>query len=77
MDNTIQNTLASKPTTIPKLLNYVTLKLHYGLHKSTISKLVMHGKFVNIVKVGRKNYFRKEDIEAWIESRTINISGTR
>ena len=60
-------------TTIPKLLDYKALTLHYGLYKSTISKLVMNGKFTNIVKVGRKNYFRREDVEAWIDAQTIEV----
>ena len=59
---------------IPKLLDYKSLKLHYGLHKSTISKLVMVGEFTNIVKIGRKNYFRKEDVEAWIDTNTIVVN---
>ena len=66
-------TMNSKQTTIPKLLDYKALTLYYGLYKSTISKLVMNGKFTNIVKVGRKNYFRREDIEAWIDAQTIEV----
>ena len=58
---------------IPKLLNYATLYEHYGLYKSTITKLVMTGDFCNIVKLGRKNYFRREDVEAWIDSKTIQV----
>ena len=59
---------------IPELLNYETLVYYYGLKKSTISKLVMHGKFTNIVKVGNKNYFRREDVEAWIDAQTIEVT---
>ena len=64
----------SMNTTIPELLDYVGLKTYFGLHKSTISKLVMHGKFTNIVKIGTKNYFRKGDVEAWIDKQTINVA---
>lgn len=60
--------------TIPKLLNYETLDKFYGLKKSTISKLVMKGEFCNVVKLGRKNMFRREDVEAWIDSRTIEVA---
>lgn len=59
---------------IPALLNYKTLNEFYGLSKSTISKIVMRGSFTNIVKIGNKNYFRKEDVEAWIESRTVRVA---
>ena len=62
------------PEAIPKLLDYQALKHYYGLFQSTISKLVMHGKFCNIVKVGRKNYFRKEDVEAWIDAQTVVVA---
>ena len=58
---------------IPKLLNYQTLYQYYGLKQSTISKLVMLGKFTNIVKIGRKNMFRREDVEAWIEAQTVQV----
>ncbi len=65
----------TEPEHIPELLDYVALKKHYGLFKSTISKLVMLGQFTNIVKVGRKNYFKKADVEAWIDSRTVKVDG--
>lgn len=61
-------------TQIPELLNYKTLNNFYGLSRSTMSKLVMNGKFCNIVKIGNKNYFRKEDVEAWIDAQTIKVS---
>ena len=60
--------------TIPKLLNYKTLDQFYGLKQSTISKLVMLGKFTNIVKIGRKNMFRREDVEAWITAQTVEVA---
>lgn len=58
---------------IPELLNYETLDYYYDLKKSTISKLVMLGQFTNVVKVGRKNYFKKQDVEAWIDAQTIKV----
>ncbi len=62
-----------KNTHIPELLNYRDLEHFYHLSKSTISKLVMTGDFTNIVKIGRKNYFRKSDVEAWIDAQTIKV----
>lgn len=62
-----------EPLRVPMLLNYKDLDYYYGLKKSTMSKLVMLGKFCSIVKVGRKNYFRKEDVEAWIDAQTIKV----
>ena len=60
---------------IPELLNYQTLNKYYGLSQSTMSKLVMVGKFVNVVKVGARNYFRKADVESWIDAQTIQVVG--
>ena len=62
-----------KHTTPPKLLNYATLWEFYGLHKSTISKLVMLGQFTDIVKIGRKNFFKRENVEEWIDAQTIEV----
>jgi predicted DNA-binding transcriptional regulator AlpA len=61
--------------TIPQLLNYKTLREFYGLCRPTIARLVMEKKFTDVVKIGRKNYFRREDVEAWIDSRTIKVGG--
>lgn len=63
-----------KNTTIPALLDYRGLERFFGLKKSTMSKLVMTGDFTNVVKVGRKNFFRTIDVEAWIESKTIQVA---
>jgi predicted DNA-binding transcriptional regulator AlpA len=59
---------------IPKLLNYKTLEYFYGLSKSTMSKKVMYGTFCNIVKVGSKNYFKRADVEKWIDENTIEVA---
>lgn len=58
---------------IPQLLDYRDLEHHYNLKKSTMTKLSMWGRFCNIVKIGTKNYFRKEDVEAWIDAQTIKV----
>ena len=57
----------------PALLNYRTLWQFYGLAKGTMSKKVMNGTFCNIVKIGRRNYFRREDVEAWIDRNTVEV----
>ena len=59
---------------IPILLDYKGLQIHFGLNKSTISKLVMTGDFTDIVKIGRKNFFRTIDVESWIDNRTIKVN---
>lgn len=58
---------------IPILVDYSGLKKYFGLYKSTISKLVMTGQFTDIVKIGRKNYFRTSDVEAWISKQTVKV----
>ena len=63
-----------KNTHIPELLDYRSLTKHYGLPKSTMTKRVMNGTFCNVVKVGGKNYFRKADVENWIDSVTIEVA---
>ena len=50
------------------LLDYKDLDREYGLKKSTFSKLVMVGKFIIPIKVGSKNFFKRDEVEAWIES---------
>ena len=60
---------------IPELLDYNGLLKWYNLSKSTISKLVMVGGFTNVVKIGRKNFFRRIDVEAWIDANTIKVGG--
>ena len=61
-------------TTPPVLLNYQTLWTFYGLYKNTVAKLVMNGKFCNIVKVGNKNHFKRDDVEAWIDAQTFKVA---
>lgn len=61
-------TIPSYP--IPKLVDYVSMQRIYGLQRSTFSKLVMLNKFVPVVKIGNKNYFKTVDVEAWIEKQT-------
>jgi predicted DNA-binding transcriptional regulator AlpA len=60
-------------STLPILVNYRDLETYIGLKRSTISKKIMRGEFTNIVKIGRKNYFKTKDVLAWIESQTIEV----
>jgi len=67
-DKTIKHNL------IPILINYKGLEKYFGLKQSTISKMVMHGQFTNIVKVGTKNFFKTKDVMAWIDDNTIEVA---
>ena len=69
-----QTQTQNKQDHIPELLDYNSLLKWYNLSKSTISKLVMLGKFTNVVKIGNKNFFRKADVEAWIDKQTIKVA---
>lgn len=54
-----------------KLLTYSEIEKIYGLKKNTTTKLFMRGEFINTVKIGNRNYFSVEALEAWIVSRTV------
>ena len=54
-------------THVPELLDYKGLTKYYSLPKSTMSKKVMNNEFCDVIKIGMKNYFRKTDVDAWIE----------
>ncbi|MCI4436489.1 MAG: helix-turn-helix domain-containing protein [Ignisphaera sp.] len=56
---------------MPKLLTYSDIERIYGLKKNTTTKLYMKGRFIPAVKIGNRNYFSVELIEAWIVSRTV------
>lgn len=55
-----------------KLLSYTEIEKIYGLRKNTTTKMLSRGEFINPVKIGNKNYFKTEDIEAWIDSKMIS-----
>ena len=59
---------------LPYLLSYADLERHLGLKRSNTSKLVMRGEFVDVVKVGVKNFFKKDDVLAWINKNTVKVS---
>jgi predicted DNA-binding transcriptional regulator AlpA len=54
-----------------KLLTYSEIEKVYGLKKNTMTKLYMYGQFIPSIKIGNRNYFSVEALEAWIESRTV------
>jgi len=56
------------PTNPPRLLDYKGIKHYFGLSPSTLQKLVMKNKFISIVKVGTKNFFKTSDVETWIDN---------
>ena len=58
---------------IPLLISYKDLEKYFGLKTSTVSKMVMHGKFTDIVKIGTKNFFKTKDVLAWIDQQTIEV----
>ena len=58
---------------MPRLLTYSQIEKIYGLRKSTLTKLAMNGKFIDMVKIGNRNYFEVEALDQWIESRTVKV----
>ncbi|MCI4435963.1 MAG: helix-turn-helix domain-containing protein [Ignisphaera sp.] len=54
-----------------KLLTYSEIEKVYGLKKNTMTKLYMNSQFIPSIKIGNRNYFSVEALEAWIESRTV------
>jgi predicted DNA-binding transcriptional regulator AlpA len=56
-----------------KLLTYTQIEKIYGLKKSTLTKMFMHGKFIPCIKIGNRNYFEVAMLEQWINNRTVVI----
>ena len=56
-----------------KLLTYTQIEKIYGLKKSTLTKMFMHGQFIPSIKIGNRNYFDVELLERWIKLRTVVI----
>lgn len=50
-----------------KLLDFKAIESEYGLAKSTTTKMLMRGQFITPVKIGRKNYFKRTELEEWID----------
>jgi hypothetical protein len=57
-----------------RLLTYSQIEKIYGLKKSTLTKLFMHGRFIACIKIGNRNYFDVETLELWIKSRTMEVA---
>jgi predicted DNA-binding transcriptional regulator AlpA len=56
-----------------KLLTYTQIEKIYGLKKSTLTKMYMHGQFIPCIKIGNRNYFEVAMLEQWINNRTVVI----
>lgn len=52
-----------------KLLTFRDIQNEYGLKRDTLAKMLMRGEFINPVKIGTRNYFDREELEKWIESK--------
>ena len=54
-----------------KLLTFRDIQNEYGLKRNTLAKLLMKDEFISPVKIGNRNYFNRDDLEKWIESKTV------
>lgn len=54
-----------------RLLNADAASDYLGIPKATLAKMRWAGEGAPYVKFGRKIYYRKEDLEAWIDSATL------
>ena len=54
-----------------KLLTFKDIQNEYGLKRNTLSKLLMKNEFIQPIKIGNRNYFDRNDLEEWIESKKI------
>lgn len=54
-----------------KLLTYSEIEKIYGLKKNTTTKMFMKGEFIPTIKIGNRNYFSVEALEAWIIAHTV------
>lgn len=57
-----------------KLLTYSQIEKIYGLKKSTLTKMFMHGKFIPCIKIGNRNYFEVTILENWISDHTVVVT---
>lgn len=57
-----------------KLLTYSQIEKTYGLKKSTMTKLFMHGKFIACIKIGNRNYFEVAQLEQWLKAQTVEVA---
>lgn len=54
-----------------KLITFRDIQDEYGLKKNTLTKLLMKKEFITPIKIGNRNYFDREELEAWIESKKV------
>jgi predicted DNA-binding transcriptional regulator AlpA len=55
--------------TSPSVLDAVTSAHYLGISPSTLAKLRLTGNGPVYCKLGRRVVYRREDLEAWLESR--------
>jgi predicted DNA-binding transcriptional regulator AlpA len=55
--------------TSPSVLDAVTAAHYLGISPSTLAKLRLTGNGPVYCKLGRRVVYRREDLEAWLESR--------
>ncbi|MCD6654392.1 MAG: helix-turn-helix domain-containing protein [Sulfurovum sp.] len=61
---------------MPKLITFKEMEEIFGLKKNTMTKLYMRGEFIPAVKIGNRNYFKVEELQAWIEKQKDNAKDT-
>ena len=54
-----------------KLITFRDIQNEYGLKRNTLSKLLMRNEFITPIKIGNRNYFNRDELEAWIESKKV------
>ena len=54
-----------------KLITFRDIQNEYGLKRNTLAKLLMKNEFINPVKIGNRNYFDRDELEEWIESKKV------
>ena len=52
-----------------KLITFRDIQNEYGLKRNTLSKLLMRNEFITPIKIGNRNYFNRDELEVWIESK--------
>ncbi len=54
-----------------KLITFRDIQNEYGLKRNTLAKLLMKDEFISPIKIGNRNYFDREELEKWIESKKV------
>lgn len=71
--------MASAISRTPEVLDRFTRKEaaeYIGVKAQTLGLWAISGKYgLPFVKVGRKVYYRRDDLDAWLRSRTVTHTG--